>query len=79
MYFVYILKSLKGSSYYVGFSTDPERRLKEHNRGIVGSTKSKQPYVKVWSCVFEDKMRALAFEKYLKSGSGIAFYRKRLI
>ena len=32
MYFVYILKCADGT-YYTGITTDPERRLREHNAG----------------------------------------------
>ena len=32
-YYVYILKCADGT-YYTGITTDPERRLAEHNRGV---------------------------------------------
>jgi putative endonuclease len=32
----------------------------------------------MWYCAFPDKYKALEFEKYLKSGSGRAFAKKRL-
>jgi len=79
MYFVYILKSLKDSSYYTGFTTDVEARLKKHNSGLVEYTSTRRPFELVWYCCFEDKLKALHFEKYLKSGSGFALARKRLV
>jgi len=79
MYFVYILRSLKDKSYYTGFTSDVEGRLKEHNSGSVIYTSSKRPYQLVWHCAFTEKIKAIQFEKYLKSGSGIAFSRKRLV
>ena len=79
MYYVYILKSLKDASYYVGMTEDLKVRLQEHNRGEVRFTSSKTPYDPVWFCAFKDKKKALDFEKYLKQGSGFAFARKRLI
>jgi putative endonuclease len=33
----------------------------------------------VWYCGFDSKRKAIVFEKYLKSGSGKAFKKKRLI
>ncbi|MDU1695132.1 MAG: GIY-YIG nuclease family protein, partial [Bradyrhizobium sp.] len=33
----------------------------------------------VWYCAFPDKSNALAFEAYLKSHSGRAFSKKRLV
>lgn len=56
----------------------------ENNRyglwgGQVHYTKDKLP-VKLFSYIaFTEKYKAFAFEKYLKSGSGIAFRNKRLI
>jgi predicted GIY-YIG superfamily endonuclease len=35
MYFVYILKSKKDESLYVGYTNCIERRLEEHNKGAV--------------------------------------------
>jgi putative endonuclease len=79
MYYVYILQSLKDESYYTGFTTDVEARLKKHNSGAVEYTSTKRPFKLVWYCCFEDKVKALQFEKYLKSGSGFALARKRLV
>jgi len=77
MYYVYIIKSKKDKSRYVGITKDLKQRLQEHNRGIVKFTASKLPYILVWYCAFSSKKKALEFERYLKSGSGIAFARKR--
>jgi len=54
-------------------------RLKAHNWQTVKITKSKTPYEIVWFCAFVDKNKAMDFEKYLKSGSGIAFRNKHLL
>ena len=78
MYYVYILQSLKDKSYYTGLTTDVDTRLKQHN-GSVEYTSTKRPFKLIWYCCFEDKMKALQFEKYIKSGSGFAFARKRLV
>jgi predicted GIY-YIG superfamily endonuclease len=79
MYYVYILQSLKDKSYYTGLTADVEARLKKHNNGSVEYTSTKRPFKIVWYCAFEDKIKALQFEKYLKSGSGFALARKRLV
>ena len=79
MYIVYIIQSLKDSSYYTGWTTNLEKRLKEHNLGLSKYSSTKKPFKLVWYCVFKDKKKAIKFEKYLKSGSGIAFRNKRLI
>lgn len=77
MYYVYIL-GLSDGAEYIGFTRDIRRRFQEHNLGIVASTRKFRPVQLLWFCVFRDKQKALAFERYLKSGSGTAFRRKRL-
>lgn len=79
MYYVYILQSLKDQSYYTGLTIDVEARLKKHNSGAVEYTSTKRPWKLAWYCCFEDKKKALYFEKYLKSGSGFALAKKRLV
>jgi predicted GIY-YIG superfamily endonuclease len=78
MWYVYILKCNDGSS-YVGCTVDIQRRIEEHNNKKVFYTKNKTP-VELSACIsFSDKYKAFNFEKYLKSGSGRAFLKKRLI
>ena len=80
MYYVYIIKSTKDQSKYVGYSNySPEKRLIEHNQGMNKYTKTHRPYELIWFCAFLDKNKAENFEKYLKQGSGFAFANKRLI
>ena len=79
MYKVYILESLKDGSRYVGVTEDVAKRLDEHNTGSAKYSNSKRPYKLVWYCVFENKTKALQFEKYLKQSSGFAFTNKHLI
>ena len=79
MYYVYILQSLKDNSYYTGLTMDVKERLKSHNNGSVDYTSTKRPFKLVWYCCFNDKSKALKFEKYIKSGSGFALARKRLV
>ncbi|MBI5150895.1 MAG: GIY-YIG nuclease family protein [Candidatus Omnitrophica bacterium] len=81
MYIVYILKSLKKSDqYYVGLTEDLERRLQNHNKeDNPGYSKRYAPWEVETYIFFRNRDRAIAFEKYLKFGSGYAFLRKRLI
>jgi predicted GIY-YIG superfamily endonuclease len=79
MYHVYILQSKKDGSYYTGMTEDVEKRLQDHNWHEATYSKSKAPFELVWYCSFKDKKKTLDFEKYLKSGSGFAFARKRLV
>ncbi|NQT49384.1 GIY-YIG nuclease family protein [Candidatus Kuenenbacteria bacterium] len=80
-YVVYILRSLKFSNQiYKGFTEqDVFDRLTDHNAGKCKHTEKYRPWELIFYCAFDDKYRALAFEKYLKTASGIAFIKKRLI
>jgi len=80
MYDVYIIRSLKfPNQVYTGFSLDIDKRLEDHNSGKSVHTNKFRPWKIIFYCSFEEKGRALLFEKYLKTASGIAFRNKRLI
>ena len=78
MYYVYILK-LRNGTFYTGFSSNLEKRIKEHLEGNVNQTKNFRPLRLVFYSAFGSKKKALLFEKYLKSSSGFAFRNKRLV
>ena len=78
MWFVYILKC-SDNSYYTGCTSNLKERLTRHNKGQVHYTKDKLPLEVISYTAFQDKYKAFAFEKYLKSGSGVAFRNKRLV
>jgi predicted GIY-YIG superfamily endonuclease len=79
-FLVYILRSQKEAErYYVGFTTNLEQRLNEHNNGKSIYTKPWLPWELDTYIVFRSEKKAKAFEKYLKSGLGHAFFRKHLI
>lgn len=44
-YFVYILQSQKDGSYYIGYTSNIEIRLYEHNSGFSRYTSHKTPWV----------------------------------
>ncbi|MDO8443005.1 MAG: GIY-YIG nuclease family protein [bacterium] len=79
MYFVYLIQSQQDNSFYTGITENLKKRINEHNNGSSVYSATKRPFIPVWYCIFSNKQRALAFEKYLKSGSGIAFRNKHLI
>ncbi|MFA5360267.1 MAG: GIY-YIG nuclease family protein [Patescibacteria group bacterium] len=78
MYYVYILKCSDNLT-YVGFTTNIRKRIKEHNEGMVHHTKSRLPIKLSWLGIFTNKTKAAIFEQYLKSGSGISFFKRHLI
>ena len=79
MHYVYILRSLKDVSYYVGSTQDLKKRIIKHNNGEVTYSAKKKPWKLVWYCAFPTKKQAVEFEMYLKQGYGFAFARKHLV
>ena len=76
-HYVYILESLKDPSrHYTGSTQNVRRRLDAHNNGLVSSSAPYGPWKLGTVHIFRDKYRALAFERYLKSGSGREFARR---
>ena len=75
-YFVYVLQSLKDGSFYVGLSSDPGRRLNEHNSGYSKFTKGRRPYQLLLQEEHSSRAEARQKEKYLKSGHGKQDLRK---
>jgi predicted GIY-YIG superfamily endonuclease len=76
--YVYILMC-NNQRTYVGHTSNIEERLERHVGGRVPATKNIRPVKLLTYIAFTDKYKAIAFEKYLKSGSGRAFLKKRLI
>ncbi len=77
MKFVYLIQSIaEPDRYYVGITSDPDRRLAEHNAGKSIHTKKHKPWKNVVTISFDNAAKATAFERYLKSGSGRAFAKK---
>jgi putative endonuclease len=80
MWYVYIIRSINfPEQEYVGATENSKRRLPEHNAGKSAHTAKFKRWELVWYCAFREKLKALAFEKYLKSHSDRAFAKKRLL
>ena len=79
MYYVYLIESLSAQrERYVGITTNLKQRLREHNLGSSSHTSKFKPWKLITYVAFTDQAKAEAFERYLKSGSGHAFARRRL-
>ena len=80
MYYVYLLRSLQDpTQIYIGHTSNLKKRLSDHNCGTTTHTAKNKPWEVVVYLAFKDEIKAIAFEKYLKSGSGRAFRDKRLL
>jgi predicted GIY-YIG superfamily endonuclease len=79
MKYVYFLQSISHPDQnYVGLADDLRTRLKVHNAGGSPHTSKFRPWRLVTYVAFSDPAKAVAFERYMKSGSGRAFAKKRL-
>jgi predicted GIY-YIG superfamily endonuclease len=74
---VYVLRSeADPTRYYTGLTSHLAGRLDAHNSGRVPHTANGKPWIIDVVVEFADEQRAIAFEKYLKSGSGNAFAKR---
>lgn len=77
--YVYLLQSISHPNQrYVGLTADLKKRLSEHNAGKSSHTSKYMPWKLVVAVYFVDAMKAEAFERYLKHGSGHAFANRHL-
>jgi putative endonuclease len=65
-YCVYILKSKKDGSYYIGHTQDLHSRLERHNQGRVKYTKSKRPWELAYLEEYPERSSAMAREEQIK-------------
>ena len=78
MYYVYLIRSIAFfKQIYTGFTSNLKERIKAHNAGKSVHTAKYKPYELEVYLGFKSKQKAIDFEKYLKSGSGRAFAKKR--
>ena len=78
MFYIYVLKSKKNDSLYVGFTSDLKRRFEEHNQGLNLSTKRYAPWAIIYYEACLNKSDAKRREIYLKSTQGVRMLRLRL-
>ncbi|WKZ36717.1 MAG: GIY-YIG nuclease family protein [Anaerolineales bacterium] len=65
--YCYILECADGT-YYTGWTTDPERRVKQHNKGDGARyTKTRRPVKLVYSEAQPDKKSAMKRERAIKA------------
>ena len=70
MYIVYTLKSLKDKNLYIGCTSNLRKRLLEHTRGEVQSTRHRRPFKLIFQEEYSDKYQAFNKEKYYKTAKG---------
>ena len=80
MHIVYILRSVNyPERFYIGLTTNLEKRLVAHNSESSTYSKRYSPWDLETHIVMKNQETAKSLEAYLKSGSGFAFMKKRLL
>jgi putative endonuclease len=72
-YFVYILKSRKDQSYYIGSTRDLRSRVERHNQGRSNYTKARGPWELVYTEEHPDRSIAIKREQQIKSRKSNAY------
>ncbi|MCL4380633.1 GIY-YIG nuclease family protein [Candidatus Dependentiae bacterium] len=77
MFYVYYLKSVSfPDKTYIGFTTNLKQRLSDHNAGKSVYTKDFMPWKLIGFLGFDQEIKALTFERYLKSNAGRIFLKR---
>ena len=70
MFIVYVLHSQSTGRFYIGQTSDLERRLQEHQAGDARYTRGRGPWILVHTETYPTRSEAMKREKFLKSGKG---------
>jgi putative endonuclease len=77
-YYVYLLQSMKNSTWYTGYTTDLRKRFNEHQNNKSTYTKGRGPFKLIYYEASLHEEDAIARERYLKSGMGKKYLKNRL-
>jgi putative endonuclease len=77
-FYTYVLISEKDKVFYTGVTNSLNKRLKEHNAGMVRSTNYRRPLRLIYfeGCLNKDD--AYRRERYLKTGIGKRYLKNRM-
>src|SRR3989344_8606984 len=78
MWYTYLIQSKNDKRWYTGCAADLRKRFKEHNKGLVSSTKGRGTFRLVYYEACFNRDDAFARERYLKSGMGKRYLKNRL-
>lgn len=76
MFWVYILKSEKDNSLYIGQTSNIEKRLLHHNEGLSKYTSRKIPWKIVYTEKYGSRNEAIKRERFLKKQRNRDFYNR---
>ena len=75
---VYILRSLRQKKLYIGYTTNLERRIEEHNTGKSAATKPYAPWEMIFYETYNNSVDAKRREQYFKTSKGKSTLRMML-
>lgn len=78
MFYTYVLLSKKDGHFYTGATKNLRKRIEEHNKGRVQSTRHRRPLILIYYEACFSKEDAYRREKYLKTGKGKRYLKRRL-
>jgi putative endonuclease len=78
MHYVYVLRSVCDDGFYIGYSSNLRRRLRQHAGGNLVATSHRGPWKLIYYEAYLNRAEALGRERYLKSGSGRRFLKMQL-
>jgi putative endonuclease len=79
IFHIYVLYSQKFDKIYIGYTSDLQKRIGEHNSGRSRFTKSYMPWELVYSEEIPTRSFAMKREKELKSHKGRDFIRNNIL
>ena len=79
MYWTYLLENKNDKSWYIGYTSDLKRRLKEHLSGYGSQTTARKDDWHLIYCEgYLNEKDVKGRERFLKSGSGRRFIKNQL-
>ncbi|MCR4328095.1 MAG: GIY-YIG nuclease family protein [Patescibacteria group bacterium] len=79
MYWVYVLENQNDKGWYIGYTINLEKRLREHQSGYGSRTTSaRNNWEMIYYEGYKNQLDAKGRERFLKSGSGRKFLKKQL-
>ena len=78
MHYIYVLRSVHDDGFYIGYTSNLRRRLRQHSEGNSFATSYRGPWKLIYYEAYLEQADALGREKYLKSGAGRRFLQSQL-
>lgn len=78
MHWVYVLRSKKDGNFYIGCTSDLEKRLLQHSKGRVRSTAHRLPLDLIYKEGYDDVYEAFRKERFYKTPKGKKELKEKL-